>query len=157
VIVNIDVLEAFTGQVPVSLLEAAALAALQYGNAPEHGEITILVEADDDLRELNSQFRDVDAPTDVLAFSAEEIDPETGNLYLGDIAIAFPYASEQAAAAGHPVTDELQLLVVHGVLHLLGLDHIEPDDTVTMWNAQYEIMDGLGINIRSWPLISGPH
>ena len=156
-IVNIDVLEAFAGQVPVALLETAALAAMRYGNAPEHGEITILVEADEDLRALNSQFRDVDAPTDVLAFPAEETDPETGNLYLGDIAIAYPYASEQAAAAGHPAADELQLLVVHGVLHLLGLDHVDSEDTHTMWNAQYQIMDGLGIDIRSWPLISGPH
>ncbi|NTU56417.1 MAG: rRNA maturation RNase YbeY, partial [Anaerolineales bacterium] len=76
---------------------------------------------------------------------ASEIDPETGARYIGDILISVPYAVKGAAKAGHPVEAELQLLVVHGVLHLLGHDHAESKEKKKMWKAQAEILESLGL------------
>ncbi len=156
-IINLDVPQEWTRQAPKDSLERAALAALDQQRAPENAELNVVVGSSEWVQELNRQFRGIDSPTDVLSFEAGIVDPETGNYLLGDIAIAFPYAREQAEAAGHTVEAEMQLLVVHGVLHLLGLDHVEKEDTRAMWEAQYAIMDRLGVNIRSWPLISGAH
>ena len=97
------------------------------------------------MRALNRDFRGKDATTDVLSFPASETDPESGARYIGDILISIPRAQSQADAAGHPLESEVQLLVVHGVLHLLGHDHAEPEDKARMWKAQAEILDSLGI------------
>jgi probable rRNA maturation factor len=97
------------------------------------------------LHELNREYLDVDAPTDVLSFPADEEDPETGIPYLGDILISIPRAMQQAQAAGHPVEAEVQLLVVHGTLHLLGHDHAEVEEKARMWKAQSEVMSKLGL------------
>ena len=70
----------------------------------------------------------IDGPTDVLSFPASEMDPETGVHYIGDILISIPRAQAQADAAGHPLEAEVQLLVVHGVLHLLGHDHAQAEE-----------------------------
>ena len=87
----------------------------------------------------------VDGPTDVLSFPSDEIDPETGNRYLGDILISVQRAAAQAQIPGHPVESEVQLLIVHGVLHLMGHDHAEPEEKARMWKAQTEILTQLGL------------
>lgn len=156
-IVNIQVLDDFQQHVPVEWIETAARAALVHQGAAEDTELTVVIQSNEDLRTLNREFRGVDAPTDVLAFPADELDPDTGNRYIGDIAISYPYAHQQAVSARHPVESEMKLLVVHGVLHLFEMDHLEDDDTQEMWAAQYAIMDALGIDIRDWPLITGAH
>ncbi len=84
-------------------------------------------------------------PTDVLSFPASETDPETGTSYLGDILVSIPRAEAQAQAAGHPLEAEVQLLVVHGVLHLLGYDHANPEEKSRMWAAQAEVLEGIGL------------
>jgi probable rRNA maturation factor len=81
----------------------------------------------------------------VLSFPASETDPESGTRYIGDILISIPRAQSQADAAGHPLESEVQLLVVHGVLHLLGHDHADPAEKNRMWKAQSEILDSLGL------------
>ena len=96
------------------------------------------------LHELNRDYLGVDAPTDVLSFPASETDPETGARYIGDILISVPRPA-QADAAGHPLESEVQLLVVHGVLHLLGHDHAQAKEKARMWKAQAEILEGLGL------------
>jgi len=80
----------------------------------------VVISSDAQLLELNRQYLGIEAPTDVLSFQADELDPETGRRYLGDVIISYPRAQAQAEVGGHAVLDELQLLVVHGVLHLLG-------------------------------------
>lgn len=127
------------------LLRVAAEAVLAAENADPEANLTILVSSDAYLGELNSQFMGVDEPTDVLSFPAEQLDPETGELYLGDIAISLERAQAQAGAGGHPLQAELQLLVVHGVLHLLGYDHAEPAEKEQMWAAQAKILQELGV------------
>lgn len=127
----------------LSFLERAGLAALQKAKA-EPADLTIVISDDAQLHELNRQFLGVDAPTDVLSFSSEGTDPDSGERYIGDILISYPRAVAQAASAGHAVQDELQLLVVHGVLHLLGFDHAVPAEKIRMWEIQAEVLASLG-------------
>lgn len=109
-------------------------------------DMTIVLTDDAQLHELNREYLGVDAPTDVLSFPASEADPETGVSYLGDILISIPRAKQQAEAAGHSVEDEVQLLVVHGTLHLLGHDHATAAEKARMWKAQAEVMSRLGLS-----------
>ena len=130
---------------PVSaeLIERAAQVALAHESA--EGDISVVLSDNPRLRELNREYLGIDAPTDVLSFPASETDPETGAHYLGDILISIPRAEEQAQSAGHALEAEVQLLVVHGVLHLLGYDHAEAKEKAKMWKAQAEILGSLGL------------
>ena len=130
---------------PEHLLERAANAALAHQSWPLDSELSIILTNDARLRELNLNYLSIDAPTDVLSFPASETDPETGARYIGDILISMPRARAQAKAAGHPLEWEVQLLVVHGVLHLLGHDHARADEKGRMWKAQAEILESLGL------------
>ena len=129
-----------------ALLQRAARLTLDLESAPIEADITIVLTDDAQLHELNREFLGVDAPTDVLSFPASESDPETGTPYLGDILISIPRATQQAQAAGHSVEAEVQLLVVHGTLHLMGHDHAEAEEKARMWNAQAEVMSRLGLS-----------
>jgi len=149
--ITLEIIETYSSQVDASLLEGAAQAVLESQLAAPDTEVTLVVSNDEQLQQLNRQFLGVDAPTDVLSFPAGYTDPETGAPYLGDVLISYPRAEAQAAAAGHPVENELQLLVVHGLLHLLGHDHLEEDEKARMWAAQAEILDRLGVSINSLP------
>ncbi len=91
------------------------------------------------------EIEGIEAPTDVLSFPDGDIDPDTGEPYLGDILISFPRAEVQAGTSNHSIEQELQLLVVHGVLHLLGYDHAEPESKERMWAAQEEIFARLDV------------
>jgi probable rRNA maturation factor len=136
----------FPTPVDTARLEQAARLTLQNQAAPPDAELAIVLSDDEALHELNLNFREVDAPTDVLSFPANEPDPETGAPYLGDIIISVERAEEQAGTAGHPLEAELQLLVVHGVLHLLGHDHAGPDEKQKMWSAQEQVLSQLGLS-----------
>jgi probable rRNA maturation factor len=124
-------------------IRTAARAALEHEAAPAPGALTIVLADDGALRHLNRDYLGHNQPTDVLSFPSSETDPETGARYFGDIAISFPRACAQAEAGGHPVTAEIQLLVVHGVLHLLGHDHAKAKEKARMWAAQAEILKQL--------------
>jgi probable rRNA maturation factor len=125
------------------LIRAAAEAALAYEEAT--GELTVVLAGDAQLRALNRQYLGIDAATDVLAFPAVQPDPESGTRYLGDILISVQRARSQARRAGHPLEAEVQLLVVHGVLHLLGHDHADPGAKSRMWSSQEEVLRSLGL------------
>jgi probable rRNA maturation factor len=111
--------------------------------------VSVVVTDDEHVRQLNIEFRDVDAATDILSFPAdplpEEIEDEAP--YLGDLIIAYPYTQHEAAEAGHDINDELVLLVVHGTLHLLGYDHDNDENQNQMWMAQSELLAQLGVPI----------
>src|SRR5688572_27780299 len=127
------------------LLERAARSTLDFGSAPPDAEITIVLTDDAQLHELNREYLGLDAPTDVLSFPASESDPETGTRYLGDILISIPRAAAQAKTAGHALEEEVQLLVVHGTLHLLGHDHAAAGEKALMWAAQAKVLAQLGL------------
>lgn len=143
--ITIETLESLSPSIPPEVVEQAARAALEHQAAPAHAEVTVVLSNDVQLRELNLQWMGINAPTDVLSFPAEETDPETGAPYLGDVVISVETAQRQAARAGHSVEAEVQLLTVHGILHLLGHDHAEPEEKARMWAAQSEILARLGL------------
>jgi probable rRNA maturation factor len=127
----------------VHVIEAALLAE----GRPE-GEVTLLVTDDEAVAAYNQEYRGVEGPTDVLSFAAQEPTPGFVSApemaaYLGDIVIALPFTRRQAAALNRPLIDELRLLAVHGVLHLLGYDHAEPEEEASMWAKQDAILAGL--------------
>ena len=147
IVIEIQVDESLTQSVDPAPLEAAARAALSKQQASS-GAVTILIAGDEMLAALNQSYRGIPAPTDVLSFPAGDQPLLPGEPpYLGDIAISLPRASIQAAAAGHSPLEELQLLTVHGVLHLLGHDHAESAEKQVMWAAQAEILHSLGLAI----------
>ena len=129
----------------IELLESAARTTLEQQSAPDD-DITIVLTDDDQLHELNLDYLGIDAPTDVLSFPASESDPETGAHYLGDILISVHRAEQQAQAAGHSLQAEVQLLVVHGTLHLLGHDHVDAEQKARMWAAQTEVLKRHGLS-----------
>jgi rRNA maturation RNase YbeY len=142
--VDVQVADRFARQVDTEDVGAAAVAALLSEGETE-GRMTVAVIADEQVRELNARYRDVNNVTDVLAFSARPalghfVEPDEAVGYLGDVIIAYPQAEAQAKAAGHPVADELRLLVVHGTLHLLDYDHGTADEEAAMWKRQDEIL-----------------
>jgi probable rRNA maturation factor len=103
-------------------------------------DLSILITDDDQIQVFNRQYLDNDAPTDVLAFPASFTDPDTNIPYLGDIIVSYPRALEQAQTGGHEVKDELQLLIVHGILHLLGYDHGNDEEKDNMWSVQARVL-----------------
>jgi probable rRNA maturation factor len=132
---------------PVDLLERAARAVLDLTGVPD-ADLTVVMTGDSQVQTLNRDFLGIDAPTDVLSFPADEPDPETGRRYLGDVIISLPRATEQAMERGHTVEDEVQLLVVHGILHLLGHDHAGVKDKSRMWVMQAEALERLGVSSK---------
>jgi probable rRNA maturation factor len=127
------------------LLKKAARAALDEMGVPD-ADLSVVAGDDDRIQSLNRDFLGRDAPTDVISFPADEIDPETNRKYLGDVILAYPFAESQARERGHSVESELQLLVIHGVLHLLGFDHESKLDRVRMWAVQGRILETLGLS-----------
>ena len=105
--------------------------------------VTVLLTGDDTLRDLNRQFAGEDKVTDVLAFASGTVFPgDDGDAAtLGDIAISMPQARRQAAAAGHSEDREIAMLTAHGVLHLLGYDHAEPDEEREMFGITDAILE----------------
>jgi probable rRNA maturation factor len=130
---------------PAALITGAVLSALQHQKESLEVNLSVVLTDSRRLRKFNRDYLGIDAPTDVLSFPASESDPETGARYIGDILISVPYAANSAREAGHPLEAELQLLVVHGVLHLLGHDHARPREKARMWKAQREILTQLGL------------
>ncbi len=128
-------------------LITAAETTLRLISPSRDSDLSLVIGNDALLRKLNHQYRGVDATTDVLSFSAGEMDPDTHGEYLGDVIISLPRAQDQATANGHPLADELQLLVVHGILHLLGYDHLEHSDKKHMQAAQDLILRELGLGL----------
>jgi probable rRNA maturation factor len=134
-----------TPAIPPELVERAARATLDLAGAPA-ADLTVVLTGDRRVHALNRDFLGIDAPTDVLSFPADEPDPETGGNYLGDIIISVKRAASQARTHGHAVEAEVQLLTIHGVLHLLGHDHAGSEDKARMWAAQAETLERIGIS-----------
>jgi probable rRNA maturation factor len=144
--IHLDILERYRSQLDPEILKKAASATLFNQSVDSDTEFTLVVSDDKHLQRLNREYRGVDAPTDVLAFPASFENPERGVPYLGDVLISYPRAVEQASKAGHLVEDELQLLVIHGLLHLLGHDHANIKQQQKMWSAQKAILAELGLD-----------
>ena len=109
-------------------------------------ELCIKAVDEDTIAQLNAQWMEKDGPTDVLAFPMDELrpgkvneEPEEG--VLGDLVLAPSVAERQGEEAGHGREAEIDLLTTHGVLHLLGYDHAEPDEHAVMFGLQAELLE----------------
>jgi probable rRNA maturation factor len=121
-------------------LRQAARRALAY--CGRRGSLVVLLADDSRLKVLNRVFRGKNKPTNVLSFPAAD----NAESYLGDIAIAYGVTAAEAARFGRPLAVHACHLVVHGVLHLAGYDHILPQDAEIMERAEVAILFGLGIS-----------
>ncbi|MCD6290475.1 MAG: rRNA maturation RNase YbeY [Anaerolineae bacterium] len=143
--VTIQVDEGIPTPVALEEIAQAVYTTLETEGQPE-GEVTVLLTDDARIRELNWTYAGVDAPTDVLSFSAREgdqpfITPPDAPPYLGDIVISMPYAMREAEENNEPLQTALRLLAIHGTLHLLGYDHATEEEKSRMWQRQEAIMD----------------
>lgn len=123
---------------------AAAAAALDYEG--RKGDLSVRIDTPQSIQTLNRDFRKVDSVTDVLTFPAwEGEDPLGGDGYLGDIMICYERAALQADEYGHSLLRELAFLTVHGVLHLLGYDHMTEEEERVMREKQTMILTRMGV------------
>lgn len=117
--------------------------------AGEHVEVSLVLADDGMVRELNRQYRGQDKPTNVLSFASLDAEDDVavpdGPLMLGDVVLAFETTRREAAAEGKTLADHLAHLVVHGILHLLGYDHLEEDEALEMEGRERSILADLGI------------
>lgn len=138
--------------VPQEALDAVRRAVLTVGElyGVMDAEVSVTLTDDAHIHALNRDYRSVDRPTDVLSFALTEseepaiLDAPYG-VVLGDLVISLERVAAQAEEYGHSVLRELSFLTVHGMLHLLGYDHIEEEDRVEMEEEQRHVMDVLGI------------
>lgn len=141
--VEVQLAPAFTGVVSADPLQRVAREVLLLEAVP--GQVTLVITDDEGIRALNRDYVGLDTPTDVLAFSAQEdggsfvVAPGAGE-YLGDVIISYPRAVAQAQEQGHAVDQELCLLTIHGMLHLLGHNHETERDQAAMWARQEALL-----------------
>ena len=139
----------FAGEVDEELLHRVTAETLRHEGIEGEIALSVVITDDEAVRELNRQFRDVDTPTDVLAFGSGEggdfVSAPGEPAYLGDVIISYPRAVIQAEEYGHSINRELALLTVHGVLHLVGYDHMDEAERTEMWARQDEILGSLAL------------
>ncbi len=145
------------------LIKKVIEASLDYEGCPYESEISILLTDNEQIREINREFRNIDLATDVLSFPVIEFTspgdftgleeaaddyfhPETGELLLGDIVISIEKAIKQADEFGHSIVRELAFLTAHSMLHLMGYDHMEEAERKVMEVKQEEILQKLMIS-----------
>jgi len=129
--------------VKVRRMRSVARRLLSAEDCPDDTEVSVLLVSDEEIKALNRDYRGVDVVTDVLAFSqleGEEFGADGGNV-LGDVVISVETATRQAQEHAHSVEDEMDLLLVHGLLHLLGYDHKVPEDEKRMFARQQQLLE----------------
>ncbi|MBF8266648.1 MAG: rRNA maturation factor [Dehalococcoidia bacterium] len=153
--VDVQVFPTFTGRVSKTWLRTVVNQALESCDNTEPLAISLVIADDETVRDLNLRYRGLDETTDVLAFPLR-IPQEDGDLAgetfplppeetppLGEVVISYPQAARQSREGKRPLKTELALLVVHGVLHLLGYDHAEPEEESRMWAKQEKALAGV--------------
>ncbi len=128
--------------------------AVERAGGPEKAQLGLLVVGDEAIHELNLQHRGVDRATDVLSFpllepgvplTQADMDPETGEVVLGDIVLSLPTAERQAAEYGNTLAREAAFLAVHGTLHLLGFDHESDTERAEMRKLEEAVLGAVGL------------
>ena len=133
------------------IIKTVAIAAAESEMHRDDFEVTVTLTDNDTIRSINREHREVDRETDVLSFPLwnipinEEpfVDPETGNIMLGDIVISIPKMQQQAEEYGHSEKRETAYLCVHAMLHLFGYDHMEEEEKAQMRKREEEILSSL--------------
>jgi probable rRNA maturation factor len=138
----------FPEEIEANVRAAAEMVGKLYG--VENGEVSVTLTNNEYIHTLNKEYRGIDRPTDVLSFALNEseepemVDGPAVNV-LGDLIISVERAEEQAADYGHSLRREVAFLTVHGMLHLLGYDHMEDEEREEMEAEQRFVMEKLGI------------
>ena len=138
--VNVQFAEGIDSPLSPGQIQLAVLEALRQAGAAPEVDLAVVLTDDRELHRLNREYLGIDAPTDVLSFPAGFVDPDSNQTYLGDILISLERARLQADMNRHTIQQELLLLIVHGVLHLLGHDHYSPAEKAQMWQAQAAVL-----------------
>lgn len=131
----------------LEILEPLLTYALEVENV-DNLEFNVIIINNEEIHKINKEYRGIDRPTDVISFALEDykdIKYENDYRVLGDIYISIDKVKEQAKEYGHSEKRELAFLAVHGILHLLGYDHMEKEDEKVMFSKQELILDGYGI------------
>ncbi len=150
-LVTVDVDDPFALAVDVDALEQLAAYVLRGENVAAPAEVSIWITTEEELHRLNRTYRNKDSSTDVLSFGSEDEDDTTfvgapdQPRYLGDLAVSFAHVVRQAEEYGHSQQRELSYLVTHGLLHLLGYDHEQPDEAQQMRSREEALLGALGI------------
>lgn len=126
-------------QVDEDLLVKIAESVLEAEEVPSDAELSVAFVDNEEIARLNKEYRGIDGPTDVLSFEMEE-EPGEEPLLLGDVIIAPEIARAQAEELDHSYEAEMGLLLVHGILHLLGYDHMESDEAEKMEARERELL-----------------
>jgi probable rRNA maturation factor len=150
--VSIFVADEQTQEVDLPALRALAELVVAEEGFPESSEVTVLLVSDDEMASYNERFLTRSGPTDVLAFPVEDLKPGVAPerdvndppLLLGDIIVAPEYIFRQAEEYGVTFDDEMSLMVVHGLLHLLGYDHQTDDEAEMMESRERQILAKVG-------------
>ena len=137
-------------EVNYKLIENVISEALKYEGVSDNTEISVTIVDNEEIRKINNKFRNIDRATDVLSFPLIDFDnedlPDDGSkIYLGDIIISIERAKEQANEYGHSLDREVGFLTAHSMLHLLGYDHMVPEEEKVMFAKQEEILSNLGL------------
>ena len=142
---SIEVLDESGADLDVNRLATLARFVMDRMRVHPQAELCVTAVDEDTIAELNAKWMDKEGPTDVLAFPMDELrpglvdeEPEEG--VLGDLVLCPDIAAKQAATAGHETGAEIELLTVHGILHLLGYDHAEPEEHKEMFGLQDELL-----------------
>ena len=137
------------------LVRRAVEATLEYEGYANDAQVSVTFTHNEGIRVLNSQYRDIDRPTDVLSFplidfdALEECPTDDPEMCLGDIVISLERAREQAEEYGHSFERETAFLCVHSMLHLLGYDHVDGgEEEAEMRRRQSEILENMGLSVK---------
>ena len=138
---NVSIYDEQHIQVALPFLVRVATRALRALAVPEDGALVVTLVEPERMAELQEEALGEHSPTDVLAFPMDDLEnPMPGPFVLGDIVICPEVAGEQAGAAGHPLNDELAMLLVHGILHCVGRDHATPSEETAMFAEQADLL-----------------
>lgn len=139
--------ETIKAEILDTMERAAIICAEMEGLDPDACEVSVSFVSEEEIRTLNRDYRGIDSVTDVLSFPQfEDVEDMKGeSIALGDVVICDAKAHSQAEEYGHSYEREIIYLFVHSVLHLLGYDHMEPEEKAEMRAREEEVMDRLGI------------
>jgi probable rRNA maturation factor len=137
----------------LSIRQIRHIAELTFAARDISGEASIIFTDNREIQSLNTIYRNMNSITDVLSFSSNEIDPNSGKTYLGDVVISIEQANRQADESDKLRSDELIMLIVHGCLHLSGLDHETEKQREVMKSFQERILINLEVKSYTWPEI----
>jgi probable rRNA maturation factor len=152
--INVLIEEGLESDLDSDWLQKVVENVLTAESMPPNVEISLLMTGQERIRQLNLEYRGLDRTTDVLSFSMAEvkgeeepqpfIGPPDGCLHLGEVIVSYPQAEIQAQEQRHSIGQEMAVLITHGVLHILGYDHVTSEEESAMFRRQSEIVARLG-------------